>query len=74
MKKVWTKLRKGLYGLRRATTARRCPPSPPPEGSRPGKKGSRDEETSVSTKHSIFNSNSTATTNDKKIYYTTVVR
>ena len=40
VKKVWTKLRNGLYGWRRVTTARRrCPPSCTPPRSREGRTG-----------------------------------
>ena len=67
VKKVWTKLRNGLYGWRRVTTARRrCPPSSTPPRSRQGKKEPREEKTEVSTKQSVPNSNSTATTMTKK--------
>ena len=66
VKKVWTKLRNGLYGWRRVSTARRrCTPSQTPPLVRPGRKGPREVKTSVS-KHSISSSNSTAKSSDQK--------
>jgi hypothetical protein len=54
VKKVWTKLKNGLYGWRRVSTARRrCTPSQTPPLSRPGRKGPREVKTSVS-KQSIY--------------------
>ena len=65
VKKVWTKLRNGLYGWRKVTPARRrCPPQTPPV-SRPGMKGSEKGKTSVSTL-STFNSNLTGKSSDQK--------